>query len=252
MVLEHVKGPDFPTGGYLYGRGNLAQTYKTGRGRFIIRSKCGLEQITGGRQAIITTEIPYQVNKSNLIKRIAELVNDKTIDDISDVRDESDRDGMRIVIELKRGAQHEIVLNQLYKHTQMQESFSMIFLAVHNGQPKELSLPAAIHAFIDHRIDVVRRRTAFLLNKAREREHILLGYQIALDHSTTSSRSSASRPAAPTLARTSSSSSPTAPSICAAPSSRASSSTRASTTSTSPAAAFPRFSQATPWARWAH
>ncbi|HXS14406.1 MAG TPA: DNA gyrase subunit A, partial [Acidobacteriaceae bacterium] len=182
MVLEHVKGPDFPTGGYLYGRGNLAQTYKTGRGRFIIRSKCGLEQITGGRQAIITTEIPYQVNKSNLIKRIAELVNDKTIDDISDVRDESDRDGMRIVIELKRGAQHEIVLNQLYKHTQMQESFSMIFLAVHNNQPKELSLPAAIHAFIDHRIDVVRRRTAFLLNKAREREHILLGYQIALDH----------------------------------------------------------------------
>ena len=182
ITLEHVKGPDFPTGGYLYGRGNLAQTYKTGRGRFIMRAKCGLEQITGGRQAIITTEIPYQVNKSNLIKRIAELVNDKVIDDISDVRDESDRDGMRIVIELKRGAQHEIVLNQLYKHTQMQESFSMIFLAVHNNQPKELSLPAAIHAFIDHRIDVVRRRTAFLLNKAREREHILLGYQIALDH----------------------------------------------------------------------
>ncbi|HEX4155224.1 MAG TPA: DNA gyrase subunit A [Acidobacteriaceae bacterium] len=182
IVLEHVKGPDFPTGGYLYGRGNLAQTYKTGRGRFIMRAKCGLEQITGGRQAIITTEIPYQVNKSTLIKKIAELVNDKVIDDISDVRDESDRDGMRIVIELKRGAQHEIVLNQLFKHTQMQESFSMIFLAVHNGQPKELGLPAAIHAFIDHRIDVVRRRTAFLLNKAREREHILLGYQIALDH----------------------------------------------------------------------
>jgi DNA gyrase subunit A len=177
-----VKGPDFPTGGYLYGRGNLTQTYKTGRGRFIMRAKCGLEQISGGRQAIITTEIPYQVNKSNLIKRIAELVTEKIIDDISDVRDESDRDGMRIVIELKRGAQHEIVLNQLYKHTQMQESFSMIFLAVHNGQPKELGLPAAIHAFIDHRIDVVRRRTAFLLNKAREREHILLGYQIALDH----------------------------------------------------------------------
>ncbi len=182
MVLEHVKGPDFPTGGYLYGRGNLAQTYKSGRGRFMMRAKCGLEQISGGRQAIITTEIPYQVNKSNLIKRIAELVTEKIIDDISDVRDESDRDGMRIVIELKRGAQHEIVLNQLYKHTQMQESFSMIFLAVHNGQPKELRLPAAIHAFIDHRIDVVRRRTAFLLNKAREREHILLGYQIALDH----------------------------------------------------------------------
>src|ERR1700761_5544888 len=182
LVLEHVKGPDFPTGGFLYGRGNLVQTYKTGRGRFMMRAKCGMEQITGGRQAIICTEIPYQVNKSNLIKRIAELVTEKIVDDISDVRDESDRDGMRIVIELKRGAQQEIVLNQLYKHTSMQESFSMIFLAVHNNQPKELPLDKAIHAFIDHRIDVVRRRTAFLLNKAREREHVLLGYQIALDH----------------------------------------------------------------------
>jgi DNA gyrase subunit A len=182
ICLEHVKGPDFPTGGFLYGRGNLAHTYQTGRGRFMMRAKCGLEQITGGRQAIIVTEIPYQVNKSNLIKKIAELVTEKVIDDISDVRDESDRDGMRIVIELKRGAQQEIVLNQLYKHTSMQESFSMIFLAVHNGQPKELSLPDAIWAFIDHRIEVVRRRTAFLLGKAREREHILLGYQIALDH----------------------------------------------------------------------
>ncbi len=182
IVLEFVKGPDFPTGGYLYGRGNLAHTYTTGRGRFMMRAKCGLENITGGRQAIIVSEIPYQVNKSNLIKRIAEIVTEKIVDDISDVRDESDRDGMRIVIELKRGAQHEIVLNQLYKHTSMQESFSMIFLAVHNGQPKELPLDKAIHAFIDHRIDVVRRRTAFLLNKAREREHVLLGYQIALDH----------------------------------------------------------------------
>jgi DNA gyrase subunit A len=182
ICLEHVLGPDFPTGAFLYGRGNLAQTYKTGRGRFMMRAKCGLENISGGRQAIICTEIPYQVNKSNLIKRIAELVTEKIVDDISDVRDESDRDGMRIVIELKRGAQHEIVLNQLYKHTSMQESFSMIFLAVHNNQPKELPLDQAIHAFIDHRIDVVRRRTAFLLNKAREREHVLLGYQIALDH----------------------------------------------------------------------
>ncbi|MDE3105938.1 MAG: DNA gyrase subunit A, partial [Acidobacteriota bacterium] len=120
--------------------------------------------------------------KSTLIKRIAELINEKVLDDISDVRDESDRDGMRIVIELKRGAQSEIVLNQLHKHTQMQESFSMIFLAVHNGQPKELPLDHAIRAFLEHRIDVVRRRTAFLLNKARDREHILLGYQVALDH----------------------------------------------------------------------
>jgi DNA gyrase subunit A len=135
-----------------------------------------------GRQAIIVSEIPYQVNKAKLIERIAALVNDKVIDEISDVRDESDRDGMRIMIELKRGAEAQIVLNQLYKHTSMQEGFSMIFLAVVNGQPKELSLPDAIRHFIDHRIDVVRRRTAYQLRKAREREHILLGYQIALDH----------------------------------------------------------------------
>ncbi|WP_263380731.1 DNA gyrase subunit A [Granulicella paludicola] len=182
LALEFVQGPDFPTGGFIHGKSNIKQTYSTGRGRFMMRAKCGKEAISGGREAIIVTEIPYQVNKSTLIKRIAELVTEKIIDDISDVRDESDRDGMRIVIELKRGAQMEIVLNQLYKHTSMQESFSMIFLAVHNGQPKELPLDKAIHAFIDHRIDVVRRRTAFLLNKARDREHVLLGYQIALDH----------------------------------------------------------------------
>ena len=182
IVLEHVQGPDFPTGGFIYGKSGIPRAYQTGRGRFMMRAKCGLEQITGGRQAIIVSEIPYQVNKSTLIKRIAELVNEKIVDDISDVRDESDRDGMRIVIELKRGAQSEIVLNQLYKHTSMQESFSMIFLAVHGGQPKEFPLDHAIWAFLDHRIDVVRRRTAFLLNKAREFEHIRLGYQIALDH----------------------------------------------------------------------
>ncbi len=181
-VLKHVQGPDFPTGGFLYGRAGIAQAYKSGRGRFLIRAKCATENMPQGRQAIIVSEIPYQVNKNVLIKRIAELVNGKVIDDISDVRDESDRDGMRIVIELKRGAEAQIVLNQLYKHTQMQESFSMIFLAVVNGQPRELGLPEAIRVFIDHRIDVVRRRTDFLLRKAREREHQLLGYQIALDH----------------------------------------------------------------------
>ncbi len=181
-VLKHVHGPDFPTGGFIYGKGGIAQAYKTGRGRFLIRAKCATENLSQGRQSIIVSEIPYQVNKNTLIKRIAELVNDKVIDDISDVRDESDRDGMRIVIELKRGAEAQIVLNQLYKHTQMQESFSMIFLAVVNGQPRELPLPEAIRVFIDHRMDVVRRRTDFLLRKAREREHVLLGYQIALDH----------------------------------------------------------------------
>jgi DNA gyrase subunit A len=181
-VLKHVQGPDFPTGGFLYGRGGIAEAYRTGRGRFLMRARCAIENMTQSRQSIIVSEIPYQVNKNTLIKRIAELVNNKVIDEIGDVRDESDRDGMRIVIELKRGAEAQIVLNQLYKHTQMQESFSMIFLAVVNGQPKELPLPTAIRHFIDHRVEVVRRRTAFLLRKARESEHILLGRQIALDH----------------------------------------------------------------------
>jgi DNA gyrase subunit A len=182
LVLEHVQGPDFPTGGFIFGKRNIRESYRTGRGRYLMRAKCSTEDLKGGRESIIVSEIPYQVNKNNLIKRIAELVTDKVIEDISDVRDESDRDGMRIVIELKRGAQPEIVLNQLFKNTSMQESFSMIFLAVHNGQPRELPLPDAIRAFIEHRIDVVRRRTAFLLGKAREREHTLLGLQIALDH----------------------------------------------------------------------
>ncbi len=180
--LKHVQGPDFPTGGFLYGKSGIPQAYKTGRGRFMMRARVATENLTKEKQAIIVTEIPYQVNKSKLIERIAELTNEKIIDEISDVRDESDRDGMRIVIELKRGSQPEIVLNQLYKHTQMQESFSMIFLAVLHGQPRELSLDQAIRCFIDHRIDVVQRRTVFLLRKAREREHILEGYKIALDN----------------------------------------------------------------------
>jgi DNA gyrase subunit A len=181
-VMEYVTGPDFPTGGFIYGKSGIDEAYRTGRGRFMMRAKVATESLTKEKQAIIVTEIPYQVNKSTLIQRIAELVNNKIIDEISDVRDESDRDGMRIVIELKRGAQPEIVLNQLYKHTQMQESFSMIFLAVLNGQPRELSLDQAIHCFIDHRVDVVQRRTVFLLRKARDREHILEGLKIALDN----------------------------------------------------------------------
>src|SRR5580658_5452985 len=181
-VLKYVQGPDFPTGGFLYGKSGIPAAYKSGRGRFMMRAKVAIENLTKEKQAIIVTEIPYQVNKSKLIERIAELVNEKIIDEISDVRDESDRDGMRIVIELKRGSQPEIVLNQLYKHTQMQESFSMIFLAVLNGQPRELSLDQAIRAFIDHRVDVVQRRTVFLLKKDRAREHVLEGLKIALDN----------------------------------------------------------------------
>jgi DNA gyrase subunit A len=180
-ILKHVQGPDFPTGGIIHGRGGMMEAYRTGRGRFVVRAVAKIEHLTKDREAIIVTEIPYQVVKANLIKRIAELVNNKVIDEISDVRDESDREGMRIVVELKRGAEAQIVLNQLFKHTSMQESFSMIFLAVVNGQPKEMGLVQALQHFVDHRIDVVRRRTAYLLMKAREREHILEGYQVALD-----------------------------------------------------------------------
>ncbi len=180
-ILKFVQGPDFPTGGFIHGRSGIMEAYRTGRGRFMMRAKAAIEHLTKDKEAIIVTEIPYQVNKSNLIKRIAELVNNKVIDEISDVRDESDREGMRIVIELKRGCEPQIVLNQLFKHTSMQESFSMIFLAVVNNQPKEMGLVQAIQHFVDHRIDVVRRRTAYLLMKAREREHILEGYQVALD-----------------------------------------------------------------------
>ncbi len=185
-VLKHVHGPDFPTSGILYGRTGIVDSYRTGRGRFLMRARVATENVTKDLKALVVTELPYQVNKASLFKRIAELVENKVISDIDisteRTRDESDRDGMRMVIGLKRGAQPEIVLNQLYKHTQLQESFSMIFLAVVNGQPRELGLADAIQVFIDHRIDVVQRRTVFLLRKAREREHILEGYKIALDN----------------------------------------------------------------------
>ena len=181
-ILKFVQGPDFPTAGMIHGRSGIFEAYRTGRGRFMMRAKAAIENINKDRQAIIVTEIPYQVNKAVLIKRIAQLVNDKDIEDISDVRDESDRDGMRIVVELKRGAEPQIVLNQLFKHTQMQESFSMILLAVVNGQPREMGIIQTIKYFIEHRVDVVRRRTAYLLAKAKDREHILEGYLKALDH----------------------------------------------------------------------
>jgi DNA gyrase subunit A len=185
-VLKHVHGPDFPTSAILYGRSGIVDAYRTGRGRFLMRARVAIENVTKELKALVVTEIPYQVNKSTLFKRIAELVENKIITDIDisadRTRDESDRDGMRMVIGLKRGAQPEIVLNQLYKHTQLQESFSMIFLAVLNGQPREMGLDEAIRVFIDHRIDVVQRRTVFLLRKAREFEHIREGYKIALDN----------------------------------------------------------------------
>src|SRR5437588_536579 len=181
-ILKIVKGPDFPTAGIIHGKSGILDAYKNGRGRFTMRARAAIEKFSKDRDAIIVTEIPYQVNKRYLIERMAELVNNKTIEDISDIRDESDRDGMRIVIELKRGAEAQIVLNKLFKHTQMQENFSMILLAVVHNQPKEMGLIQAIQHFIEHRVDVVRRRTALLLQKAKDREHILEGYLTALDH----------------------------------------------------------------------
>jgi DNA gyrase subunit A len=181
-LLKFVQGPDFPTAGIIHGRAGIVDAYKTGRGRFMMRARAAIENITKDKQAIIVTEIPFQVNKARLVERIAELVNNKVVDDISDIRDESDRDGMRIVVELKRGAEPQIILNQLFKHTSMQESFSMILLAIAHGQPREMGLVQAIQYFIDHRVEVVRRRTAYLLAKAQDREHILEGYLTALDH----------------------------------------------------------------------
>jgi DNA gyrase subunit A len=181
-ILKVVPGPDFPTGGYIYGREGIEQAYKSGRGTFQVRAKAAIEQAGKERENIVITELPYQVNKARLIEHIAELVQNKRIQGIGDIRDESDRDGMRIVIEVKRDEEPQLILNHLYKHTQMQESFGMILLAIVGGQPRELGLIELLKIFIEHRVDVVRRRTEYDLRKAREREHILVGYRIALDN----------------------------------------------------------------------
>src|ERR1700731_3529773 len=181
-IMKLVPGPDFPTAGYISGSEGIVNAYKTGRGSFTMRAKAAIETAGKDRENIVVTEIPYQVNKSRLIERIAELVQTKKIEGISDVRDESDREGMRIVIEVKRGEEPKIILNHLFKLTQMQESFGMILLAIVNGQPRELGLLPLLKLFIEHRIEVVRRRTQFELRKAEEREHILLGFAKALEH----------------------------------------------------------------------
>ena len=182
-ILEIVQGPDFPTGAYILGRQGIIDAYTKGRGSLKIRAKAGIEKMgKGDREQIVVTEIPYQVNKSRLIEHSAALVNEKKIEGISEIRDESDRDGMRIVFELKRGEQAEVILNNLYKNTQLQISFGIINLSIVNGQPRELGLIQTIKYFIEHRADVVRRRTDYELRKAREREHILLGFRLALDN----------------------------------------------------------------------
>lgn len=181
-VIEMVPGPDFPTGGIILGRQGIYDYFAKGRGSMKIRAKAATEKFGKDREAIVITEIPYQVNKAKLVEQVANLVNEKKLEGISDVRDESDRDGLRVVVELKRGEQAEIILNNLYKHTQMQVNFGVIMLSIVNGQPRELGLIDVIKRFIDHRVDVVRRRTEYLLRKAREREHILLGFQKALQN----------------------------------------------------------------------
>ena len=181
-LLQIVPGPDFPTGGIINGRTGIAQAYKTGRGRIQVRARAAIEKTKSGKEAIVITEIPYQVNKSNLLEKIADLVRNKHIEGISDLRDESDRDGMRIVVEVKRDQPPDIVLNQLYKHTQMQATFSIILLGLDHGAPRTFTLKEMLQAFVDHRHEVVIRRTKFDLAKAEERAHILEGYRIALDN----------------------------------------------------------------------
>ncbi|HXA49945.1 MAG TPA: DNA gyrase subunit A [Candidatus Acidoferrum sp.] len=181
-ILEMVTGPDFPTGGYILGRNGILDAYTRGRGSLKVRAKAAIEKMGKDREMIVVTEIPYQVNKSRLIENTSALINEKKIEGISDIRDESDRDGLRIVYELKRGEQAEVILNNLYKHTQLQIGFGVIMLSIVNGQPRELGLLDCLKFFVEHRIEVVRRRTEFELRKARDREHILLGFQKALDN----------------------------------------------------------------------
>ena len=181
-LIKIVKGPDFPTGATIMGKEDIKEAYRTGQGKVIIRSDVEIEQSAKGKTQIIVNQIPYQVNKAKLIEKIAELVRDKKIEGISDLRDESDRTGMRIVIELKRDANANVVLNKLYKHTQMQDTFSVIMIALVNGEPKILNLYELIYHYLQHQKDVVTRRTQYDLAKAEDRAHILEGLKIALDH----------------------------------------------------------------------
>ncbi len=180
-LMELVPGPDFPTAGFIYGKSGIRQAYETGRGIIQLRARTSIEPLGSDREAIIIEELPYQVNKARLIEKMAQLVNHKRIQGISDLRDESDRDGMRVVIELKRGEQAQIVLNTLFKQTPMQSSFGVIMLAIVDGRPQVLTLIQVLNLFLKHRKEVVRRRSAFELEKAEAREHILMGLQKAID-----------------------------------------------------------------------
>ena len=180
-LLQIVPGPDFPTAGIIKGRSGIVDTYTTGRGRIVMEAATDIEETRNGRQRIIVTELPYQVNKSSVVEKIAQLVRDKRIQGISDIRDESDRKGMRIVIELRRDAQPNITLNNLYRHTQLRDSFNSNMLALVNGQPQVLPLKRMIELFIQHRQQIIRRRSEFLLQKAKDRDHVVQGLLLALD-----------------------------------------------------------------------
>jgi DNA gyrase subunit A len=179
-LMKVIPGPDFPTGGLILGRGGIRAAFETGRGSIILRARTAIEEMRGGRQAIVVTEIPYQVNKSSLVEKIAELVRAKQVEGISDLRDESDRDGMRIVVELKKDATAEVVLNQLHRFTQLQTSFAVNFLALDEGRPRQMGLRDAIGCFIRFREEVIERRSRFRLMKARERAHLLIGLAVAV------------------------------------------------------------------------
>lgn len=181
-LMEYVKGPDFPTAGIIYGKQGIREAFETGRGKIVVRARCSVETSKSGRDVIIVTELPYAVNKANLIVRIADLVKNKKIDGIADLRDESDRNGMRIVIELKKGAIVKVILNRLFSHTSLQQNFNVNNLALVDGRPELLTLRDMVHHFVRHRVDVVTRRTKFDLRKAEERAHILEGLKIALDN----------------------------------------------------------------------
>jgi len=181
-LMEHVEGPDFPTGGLILGTQGIREAYHTGRGSIKVRARAKIEPMSGGRHRIVVTEIPYQVNKARMIQRIAELARDKSIEGITDLRDESDREGLRIVMELKRDANPNVVLNQLYKHTTMETTFGAIMLVLVDNEPRVLNLKDMLHYYIEHQKEVVTRRTQYDLSKAEERAHILEGLRIALDH----------------------------------------------------------------------
>ncbi len=181
-LMQTIKGPDFPTGGVILGKDGIKKAYRTGRGNIQVRAKTRIEEASGGKMRIVVEELPYQVNKAKLVEKIAELVREKRVEGITDLRDESDRNGMRVVIELRRDANPRVVLNNLYKHTSLQTGFGVIMLALVKGQPQVLNLKELLHHYLQHQIEVIRRRTQFDLRKAEERAHILEGLRIALDH----------------------------------------------------------------------